>query len=108
KAREVDAVVLSHAHIDHSGSLPTLVKNGFDGTILATPATRDLCAVMLRDAAFIQQQDAAYINRRNVKEGSADRVEPLYTEEDALKALEQMISVPYHKPYTVVDGVTAT
>jgi metallo-beta-lactamase family protein len=108
RAREVDAVVLSHAHIDHSGSLPTLVKNGFEGTIFATPATRDLCSVMLRDAAFIQQQDAAFINRRNVRDGRSERVEPLYSEQDALDALSQFLSVPYHKPIAVVDGVTAT
>ena len=108
RAREIDAVVLSHAHIDHSGSLPTLARNGFDGAIYTTPATRDLCAVMLRDAAFIQQQDAAYLNKRAVRDGSTDRVEPLYTEQDALKAMEHIISVPYHRPFPVVDGVTAT
>ena len=108
RAREVDAVVLSHAHIDHSGSLPNLIKNGFEGTIFSTPATRDLCAVMLRDAAFIQQQDAAYINRRNEREGVSDRVEPIYTQEDALKAMEHFVSVSYRRPITVCDGVTAT
>ena len=59
----LDAVVLSHAHIDHSGALPSLVKAGYDGPIYATPATRDLCAVMLRDAASIQESDARFLNR---------------------------------------------
>src|SRR5689334_9945784 len=61
--REIDAVILSHAHIDHSGALPLLCREGFDGPIFTTPATRDLCAVMLEDAAMIQQQDARYINK---------------------------------------------
>lgn len=108
KAREVDAVVLSHAHIDHSGSLPTLIKNGFEGAIYGTPATRDLCAVMLRDAAFIQQQDAAFINRHNERDGNPDRVLPIYEERDALKTMEHFVSVPYRRPFPVCDGVTAT
>src|SRR5262249_46655363 len=61
--RKLDAVVLSHAHIDHSGALPLLVKQGYDGPIYMTPATRDLCAVMLEDAAMIQSADARYINK---------------------------------------------
>ena len=108
RGREVDALILSHAHIDHSGSIPTLVKNGFEGTIYATPATRDLCAVMLRDAAFIQQQDAAFINKHNERDGIPDRVEALYSEEDALKAMEHFVSVPYRRSFPVCDGVTAT
>jgi metallo-beta-lactamase family protein len=66
-------VVLSHAHIDHSGALPLLVKNGYDGPIYATPATRDLCAVMLRDAAAIQESDARFLNRRTRRRASKAR-----------------------------------
>src|SRR5687767_8231037 len=64
EAVRADALVLSHAHIDHSGSIPTLVKAGFAGSVYATPATRDLCAYMLRDSARIQEGDAAYLNKK--------------------------------------------
>jgi metallo-beta-lactamase family protein len=69
-ARSLDAVVLSHAHIDHSGALPSLAKNGYDGPIFTTPATHDLCAAMLMDAAMIQQSDAKFINRQIEKHQS--------------------------------------
>jgi metallo-beta-lactamase family protein len=102
------SLVLSHAHIDHSGNIPSLVKRGFQGNIYSTPATRDLCSVMLRDAGMIQEQDARYINRRNKREGSDERVDPIYTVEDAEKAVTQMISVPLHRRMQVAPGVTAT
>ena len=68
-AAEIDAVVLSHAHIDHSGNLPSLVKSGFRGSIYATPATRDLCAYMLVDSAHLQENDVRYVNKRRKKQG---------------------------------------
>jgi metallo-beta-lactamase family protein len=70
-ANELDAVVLSHAHLDHCGNLPSLVKAGYTGPIYCTPATRDLAAIMLRDAAHIQEADAEYINTRHRKKGRA-------------------------------------
>src|SRR5512134_2046891 len=83
EARHADAVLLTHAHIDHSGSLPTLVRSGYDGPIYATPATRDLCAYMLRDAARIQEYDANWLNKKFGHDPDWVRIEPLYTEEDA-------------------------
>lgn len=109
RAKDIDVVVLSHAHIDHSGALPLLVKNGFDGHIYATPATRDLCAVMLEDAAMIQKYDAEYINRSIERDhADMDHVEPLYDKEDVVAVLAQMISVPYHRKIPIANGVTAT
>lgn len=107
--RAIDAVVLSHAHIDHSGALPLLVKQGYEGPIFATPATRDLCAVMLEDAAMIQIQDARYINKA-IEHDKADMlpVEALYTEDDVVKVLERMVSVPYGRKLSIADGVSIT
>ncbi len=106
---EVDLVVLSHAHIDHSGALPLLVKQGFRGPIFATHATRDLCAAMLRDAAFIQEADARYLNKQIARgDIDSDPVDPLYTEEDALAAIERFVSLAYHRPFTIAPGVTLT
>ena len=84
-ATDVDAMVLSHAHIDHSGALPLLVKNGYEGQIFATPATRDLARLMLEDAAAIQLSDARYINRKIERDGlDAEPVEPLYDQADVV------------------------
>ncbi|MCU0620722.1 MAG: MBL fold metallo-hydrolase [Gemmatimonadales bacterium] len=93
--RRLDMVVLSHAHIDHTGRLPLLVREGFHGPIYATPATRDLAAVLLPDAAHIQQKDAEYLAKRG-KVGPES--EPLYGLADALAAQELMVGVPYHRP----------
>jgi metallo-beta-lactamase family protein len=109
RASDVDVMVLSHAHIDHSGALPMLVKNGFEGTIYATPATRDLCAVMLEDAASIQKQDSDYINRSIERDHvDMERVEPLYDAKDVLNVLERTISVPYARTLHIADGVKLT
>lgn len=107
--RKVDAVVLSHAHIDHSGALPMLFKLGYEGPVYATPATRDLCAVMLQDAAMIQAADARYINRSIERDGvDMEHVEPLYSEKDVMSVLEAMISVPYRRKILVAPGVWVT
>jgi metallo-beta-lactamase family protein len=102
-AGSVDSVVLSHAHIDHCGALPALVNNGFGGPIHATPATTDLCAVMLRDSGHIQERDIETVNRR---EGTHKK--PLYTEEDAVRASRRFVSRAYRAPFEVAPGVTAT
>ena len=100
---EIDAVVLSHAHIDHAGRLPFLVRQGYTGTIWATAATRDLCALMLADSAHIQEKDADFLARRG-----REHAEPLYGMRDAVRTLEQMIGVPYNRPVDVAPGVRAT
>ena len=105
-ARAIDAVVLSHAHIDHSGALPLLVKSGYDGPIYGTPATRDLCAVMLRDAAAIQQADARFLNRQAEKEGlAAPHVEAFYDDEDVIETIGRFYSVPYRLSAPIAPGV---
>ena len=100
----IEAVVLSHAHIDHSGLLPRLYREGFRGTVYATHATRDLCALMLRDSAFIQEKDAEFFNRRIRKKGEA-AVEPLYDMDDAEGVLEHFVTVPYDYGFAPVEGV---
>jgi Cft2 family RNA processing exonuclease len=107
--KEIDAVILSHAHIDHSGALPLLVKQGYDGPIYATHATHDLCAAMLLDAANIQESDARFLNKQ-IDRGVIDseRVDALYTEADALEALERFVAIPYHRSFEVAKGVRVT
>jgi Cft2 family RNA processing exonuclease len=107
-ALSAHSLVLSHAHLDHSGNIPTLVRRGFRGNIFCTPATRDLCSVMLRDAAMLQDQDARYINEHNQRAGSPERVSPLYGVEDAEQAVSQMICVPLHRPFPVAPSVSVT
>jgi metallo-beta-lactamase family protein len=107
--RALDAVVLSHAHIDHSGALPLLVKEGYDGPIYVTPATRDLCAVMLEDAAMIQAQDARYVNKAIARDHAAmEPVEPLFTVDDAVAVIERMVAIPYHRRLPIGPGVHLT
>jgi metallo-beta-lactamase family protein len=108
-AKAVSACVLSHAHIDHSGALPLLARNGYSGPIYATPATRDLCAVMLEDAAAIQAADARYVNKRIQRDRVDMRsVEPLYEQRDVIHVLSEMICVPYHRQQTIAPGVQLT
>jgi metallo-beta-lactamase family protein len=104
--RTVDAVVLSHAHIDHCGNLPNLCKQ-YDGNIYSTFATRDLCAIMLADSAQIQKADAEFVTRQRAKKGLPP-VQPLYLPQDAEKAVRQFVSLNYDRPFPVVDGVTVT
>jgi metallo-beta-lactamase family protein len=99
---DIGAVLLSHAHIDHCGNLPNLVKQGFRGCIYCTPATRDLLAVMLADSAKIQEEDAAYLNRKRPR-GEA-HVEPLYDRRDAHRTLEYVQPVRYDKPFDLGHG----
>ena len=105
--KDIDVMVLSHAHIDHSGNIPNLVRQGFRGNIYTTHASRDLCAAMLEDSARIQEQDIAYLNKKRRRKGEPP-LEPLYTVQDALNTLPYFIGVPYWRPIPIAPGVTLT
>jgi metallo-beta-lactamase family protein len=102
--RDIDYMVLSHAHIDHSGLIPKLVKDGFNGKIYCTPATRELASVLLEDSAGIQEDDVKYINKIRSSRGQP-KLEPLYSEEDAKKAAGYFEEVEYGNWFRIEDGV---
>ena len=106
EAQEVDAMILSHAHIDHSGLIPKLVKEGFNGAIFCTPATKDLTTVLLEDSAEIQEDDIKYTNKRRAADG-LPLLRPLYTREDAKKCFEHFRAVEYGIWFDVMEGVQA-
>jgi metallo-beta-lactamase family protein len=103
----IDAVVLSHAHIDHSGNLPNLAKQGFRGNIWCTLATRNLCTFMLMDSGHIQEQDVEYVNKKRIRDGEPP-IEPLYTQADVQACLGQFVGVGFDRPISVADGVEIT
>ena len=106
---ELEAVVLSHAHIDHSGNLPNLTRQGYRGNIFTTFATRDLCQIMLADSARIQDQDARWLNRQDEKKGRTDHpITPLYTPEDAELCLRQFVTMGYERSMVIAEGVKLT
>ena len=102
---EIDYLILSHAHIDHSGLIPYIYRLGFRGTVLCTPATRDLCSIMLADAGRIQEADVHTFNKKRKARGE-EPVEPIYTEKDAQECMHCFISVPYHKKFNIEGEVT--
>jgi len=104
--RRLNAVLLSHAHIDHCGNLPNLVRQGFEGPIYATRATADLTTIMLADSGHIQEADARFVNRKPERRGGVP-VEPLYTQADAIRAAEFFEAVDYDKAFEPVPGVVA-
>ena len=104
---EIDYLILSHAHIDHSGLIPYIVKLGFEGIIISTHATRDLCAIMLADCGKIQEHDTEMFNKKRAKK-NLPPLEPIYTKADAEIALKHFVGVPYDKPYRVTKGVKVT
>ena len=103
----IDAVVLSHAHLDHSGKLPLLAKLGFDNSIFSTSATRDLCSAMLRDSASLQEMDAKYVNKLNI-EKRLPFLKPLYTVHDVTTTLSLFQTVEYGRPLDILPGIKLT
>jgi len=101
---DVDNVILSHAHIDHCGLIPKLVKDGFGGRIFATPGTKDLAAILMEDSAGIQENDLKFINKRRAAEG-LPYYHPLYSTEDALKAVEHFITIEYGNWHMIDENV---
>ena len=101
---DIDRVFLTHAHIDHSGLLPMLYAQGFKGTVLCTKATQDLCKIMLRDSAHIQEFEAEWRNRKGRRAGRPDYI-PLYTMEDAEGVLEHFRGCDYGQVIPVCDGI---
>ena len=100
---DIHCVILSHAHIDHAGNLPTLCAKGFTGSIYTTPATRDLCSIMLLDSAYIQEKDIAFVNKRRAKKNQP-LFNPLYTVENAKQVITQFKTVSYNKTFNL-DGI---
>jgi metallo-beta-lactamase family protein len=106
-ASTIDVMVLSHAHIDHSGNIPNLIRSGFRGNIYTTFATRDLCSIMLRDAAHILESDIEYMNKKRRRQGLSP-LEPTYTTEDAIRSLRHFTSVDYERPVWIGPNVKLT
>lgn len=104
---DVDILLLSHAHIDHSGNIPNLVKQGFKGTIYTSHATADLCRIMLMDSAHIQDKDAQWLNKKQIRLGGKP-IQPLYSAEDVERALNQFVGLEYDQGTEIVPGVHAT
>ncbi len=105
--KEIDTVIVSHAHIDHTGNLPNLCQQGYEGNIYATSATRDLAAILLQDSAKVQASDAMFVNKKRQKQG-LPLVQPLYDGIAAEKAIRHFVTLDYDRKFPVCDGVTAT
>ncbi len=102
--RDIDHIILTHAHIDHSGLIPYVYKQGFRGSVICTFATRDLCSIMLVDSGFIQERDVYYFNKKRARKGLKP-VEPLYNKDDARDAMELFIGVPYNRKFNIDNSI---
>jgi metallo-beta-lactamase family protein len=101
----IEAAILTHGHLDHCGLFPLLVKNGYEGNIYATPATRDIASLIMMDSAHIQARDAVYLRGQARKKGEKFDWEPLYSEKDAIEATGQILGVSYNRPLYIGDGI---
>ena len=106
-AQSIHTAILSHAHIDHSGNLPTLCRVGFEGNIICTPATRNLCSIMLIDSAHVQEADVRYVNKRR-KKNHLPLFNPLYVRADAEKAITQFLPIAYNRPFQISESLQLT
>ena len=106
-ASSIDLLVLSHAHIDHCGNIPNLVKSGFKGDIICTHATRDLCSIMLLDSAKIQESDIKYVNKKRARKGEPP-ITPIYSMDDAMASLDYFVGSSYQRSRTIAPGVSLT
>ena len=97
-------MIITHAHIDHTGYLPVLIKNGFKGKIYCTSGTKALCAILLPDSGYLQEEDAARANRHGYSKHTPAL--PLYTQQDGINALTQFQVLEFNKPYQLTDGLT--
>ncbi len=103
----ITTMILSHAHMDHSGNIPNLVKKGFKGSIYATKPTVDLCKIMLKDSAYLQQKDIEWVNKIRAKKNEAP-IEPLYTMEDVEASLDSFVGIEYDRVFTIGEGINVT
>ena len=101
---DIDVLVLSHSHIDHAGRIPKLVRDGFQGNIISTSATLDLCSIMLLDSGFIQEKDNEWINKKRLRKG-LPAMQPLYTVEDAQRAMKQFVGIGYGRWFNIAQNV---
>src|SRR5665647_2881831 len=101
----IDHIILTHAHIDHSGLIPFVYRNGFSGSVICTSATRDLCSIMLADSGKIQEQDTMTFNKRRMKKG-LPTVQPLYTQADGIASMKLFITVAYDRKFRIDEFTT--
>ncbi|MBN1984384.1 MAG: MBL fold metallo-hydrolase, partial [Chitinivibrionales bacterium] len=104
--KTIDVLLLSHSHMDHSGNIPSLVKRGFNGSIFATPATVDLCKIMLKDSAYLQQRDVEWVNKLRAQKNERP-IDPLYTIEDVEASLNKFVDIAYDKSFSIAENITA-